>query len=686
MTSKNSDIQKNIDLAWLNLGDISKIKLINPLIHRSEYDIENPGLLEARIMRNPNYLSFAAKTLLGIQLLPMQSVILQELWIRPFPMFIMTRGGGKSWLLAVYILLKCILIPNTKVVVCGAGYRQARIIYDYCLMLWNNASVLRSICSSESGPKYSIDRCTFIINDSVAYYIPMGDGSKIRGLRATTIIADEFASIGIDIYETVVQGFTAVSADPLVNVQITAKRREMSRLGLWTVDDEHRYSGRRMNQAIISGTADYAFKSFAKYFYRYKAIIEAKDDPAKLKDIFPDGDIPANFRSSDYSIIRIPYALMPEGFMDEKQILRAKSTMHSGIFNLEYGCVFQADSEGFFKRSLIESCVGSPSNPIRLPSGDTWFDVSLHGNPAKEYIMGVDPAAERDNFSVVVIEINPDHNRIVYCWSTNRPDFKRRLQAGMAQEHDYYGFCARKLRELMKAFPCKYIAMDSQGGGVAMEEALHDPDKLLPGEIPFWRVIDPDKEQDTDNNPGLHILNMCNFANSEWCSAANNGLKKDMEDKVLLFPRYDPITIGLSIEEDSMREKLFKEAHPNQKYNLFDTLEDCVTEIEELKTELSTIIMSQTSAGVGARDRWDVPEIKLPNGKKGKLRKDRYSALVMCNMVARQYKRAAPPVEYKMMGDFAHNLIHAQANLKNQALYSGPDWFCRGMEGMYGRG
>ena len=41
--------------------------------------------------------------------------------------------------------------------------------------------------------------------------VPLGDGSKIRGLRAHTIIADEFNSIPVDIYETVVAGFTAVS-------------------------------------------------------------------------------------------------------------------------------------------------------------------------------------------------------------------------------------------------------------------------------------------------------------------------------------------------------------------------------------------------------------------------------------------------------------------------------------------
>ena len=51
---------------------------------------------------------------------------------------------------------------------------------------------------------------------------PLGDGSKIRGLRAHTIIADEFNSIPVEIYETVVAGFAAVSANPTDNVKASS--------------------------------------------------------------------------------------------------------------------------------------------------------------------------------------------------------------------------------------------------------------------------------------------------------------------------------------------------------------------------------------------------------------------------------------------------------------------------------
>ena len=667
-----------VNHAWMGLGDITKIKREH---HFNPPTIDVLDRHIGAIMRDPNYLAYAAKLLLDIQLLPEQAAILYELWIRPFPMYIGCRGFGKSFLLALYATLRCVLYPGTKVVIVGAGFRQAKIIFEYMENIWRNAPILRDICDNDSGPRRDVDRCTMRINDSWACAIPLGDGSKIRGLRANIIIADEFASISPDIYEIVVSGFTAVSSSPVTNVMESARRKELAKLGIWTADAEQKYVAKQKNQSIISGTADFAFKPFAKYWKRYCEIINSRGDPDRLRQILGIDTTPENFNWRDYSVIRIPYELIPEGFMDDKNVIRAKATVHSGIFSMEYGAVFPEDSEGFFKRSLIEACVGTSNSPILLPSGSIWFDTMLHGSKTREYVIAIDPASEQDNFSIVVLEMWPDHRRIVYAWSTNRTDFKRRLQAGLAETQDFYGFCARKIRELMIAFPTVAIAMDGQGGGVAVEEALHDPDKMKEGELPIWPVIDPDKEKDTDVKPGLHILHICQFASADWTREANHGLRKDFEDKVTLFPRFDPITIGLSIEEDGIRKKLFEKNHPDKIYNIYDTLEDCIMEIEELKNELVTIIMTQTGTGVGARDRWDTPEIKLANGKKGKLRKDRYSALVMGNMIARQIVRADPLPNYNMIGDFAFNL--ARKDKKSaEPFYQGPDWYVQGMNNL----
>src|SRR5690606_21154088 len=163
----------------------------------------------------------------------------------------------------------------------------------------------------------------------------------------------------------------------------------------------------------------------------------------------------------------------------------------------------------------------------------------------------------------------------------------------------YYRFCARKIRNLMKIFPVQIvngpaIAIDSQGGGKSISEALHDPSFLEPGEALLWPIIDEKKKSDTDNAPGMHILDMVNFASADWTSKNNDGLRHDLEKASaglygsLLFPRFDPVVVALALEEDQAALK------KGDKSRLYDSLDDCVFEIEQLKDELSTIVLSMT--------------------------------------------------------------------------------------------
>jgi intein/homing endonuclease len=320
---------------------------------------------------------------------------------------------------------------------------------------------------------------------------------------------------------------------------------------------------------------------------------------------------------------------------------------------------FSNDSKGFFKRSLIESCVCSESNPIVLPSGEVFFSAMTKGNLSKKYVIGVDPASEADNFSIVVLEINDDHRRVVYCWTTTRERYRESFKASMTREDNYYGYCARKIRNLMKVFPTVEIALDPGGGGIAILEALHDREKIESGESAIWPVINPEKESETDGESGLHIIRVCSFISAAWNSEANHGLRKDMEDKVLLFPFFDSATLGFSLEEDKKMNRLD------------DTLEDCVLEIEELKNEMSLIVLTSSPSG---RERWDTPDSK--SGRKNKLRKDRYSALLMANDSARRLiiEKAGIVYDadyYKTVG-FAERFKPEDIG-KN--YYSGPSWF-----------
>jgi len=62
----------------------------------------------------------------------------------------------------------------------------------------------------------------------------------------------------------------------------------------------------------------------------------------------------------------------------------------------------------------------------------------------------------------------------------------------------------------------------------------------------------------------------------------------------------------------------------------------------------------------------------MDTGKKGRMRKDRYSALVIANMIARQAQREIPAPTYTNIGTVIKPGVF-QANPSNQ-MYVGQEW------------
>lgn len=677
----NTEVFNELDYAWLNLNN-DEIKNIKPVRHfRKQNGEDDYALALLRILTNPDYLMYAAKIILNLDLYPEQAAAIHEVWTHPFPMLIGSRGFSKSSSMAFYILLKMFLTPTNKTggagvkaIITGAGFRQAKMVFAYMEEALANAPILRSVCGSmDKVIKRENDRLVITVGKNTATCIPIGDGSKIRGFRGNLIFVDEFSSVHPHIFETVIQGFASVSSNPVEMIKQKARERKAAEMGVPIPVAPH-----KENQIIISGSASYDFEHFADYWRRYKMIVESKGKASKLTQIFPDGP-PPGFDYRDYSVTRIPYDLIPEGFLSEKIIVRARATLHTGTFGCEFGAVFSKDSQGFFKRSLITSCTANYDN-VRRDDWPKWcvepFDARTVGDPRKRYVIGVDPASEVDKFSIVVLELHENHARVVYCWTTDKKEHKKLEQAGMTHENDFYAFCARKIRQLMLAFPTEHVGIDAQGGGIAVIEALHNKNNIDEGELLFWPVADNKNNYDYEDGP--KIIYPIQFANYEWTCEANNGLRTDMESKTLLFPQLDAVTMEIASVKDNQRIIDFEKNHPGiEAVKAFDTLEQCTTEIEELKDELTTIVKSVTQ-GSAARDRWDTPETKLQNGKKGRLRKDRYSSLVIANMLARQIR-----IEKGVLVSDMGGLLVRAGNREESFYKYAPDSWAKGTKDFY---
>jgi intein/homing endonuclease len=449
-------------------------------------------------------------------------------------------------------------------------------------------------------------------------------------------------SISEEIFNVVIQGFAIVSSTPVEKVKEEALINKLKNSGLWTeeLEDQHKNKNRG-NQIIYSGTAYYAFNHFYKYFQKWREIITSNGDQAKLSSVVDSNDpLSDGFNWKDYCIVRLPYTALPKGLLDSGILAQAKATLNTSQFLCEYSAVFPKDSDGFYRRSIIDAA--TTTKPINIIDGrKIQFSVLKTGDPKKKYILGIDPAAERDNAALVILEDNGIYRSVVHCWTTNRKKFfalkNKSKESDLEITDDYYRYIAKKIRQLMRDFNISRICMDKNGGGVAIAEALSSKDTCTHDENPVFELIDPEKPKFSDTENGVHILELIS-PTTDINSQANHGMLKDIQDKVLLFPRFDTVEIEKGMILDNMEPE-----------NTFSSYEDLINEIEELKNEMTSIVMTGTSM-LGA-EKFDTPEVKLEGAKKGRLKKDRYSALLYANYFGRnQNKQEASLVSYQSVG------------------------------------
>lgn len=648
----------------------------NPFLGLSKEELDNPSLTILRFMRNPDFFYFTCKYLFNINLFPYQCVILVEMWNHPFPMLIGSRGMAKSLLLGLYSLLRATFIQGRKIIIMGAGFRQAKAVYNYAESRWNNSPVFRSLFDGEdAGIHHGTDMWTINLGESLITALPQGDGEKIRGQRCNDLIVDEFKSIDREIFDEVAMGFGIVSSDPFEKVKSSARVRVLKKMGLWNEDmEENRRKGVITNQTIVSGTAYYQFNHFYTEYMKYKHIIESNGDQEYIKEK-TGKKLEAGLDWRDYLIIKMPANMLPEDYMDAKIIAKMRMSSTTTSFLNEVMACFSTDTNGFYKMTLLQSC--TTEKPVQVGESEelVQFRAMLEGDPTKEYVIGVDPASEQDNLAIVLLELNGTHRRIVYVWTTNNKQFKKQIEKGYVNpDFEYYGYCVRKIRTLMKKFNIVHIALDSQGGGTAIRNGLADKKLIEDGELPIYPLksnhpLGSDKYKDTDNKSGLHILELVSFASAEWTSEANHGMRFDFETRKLLFPKFDHAYLAQQFELNNLAYQ------KEEEFLKMDTLDDCYDEIEKLKEETSTIEIRPTP--MGKREKWDTPEDKA-SGKKGRQYKDRFCALLMANAAGRSVDTTQKKIAYEPMGGFVGS-IKAKDNtvIKNEPLYRGPDWFTK---------
>ncbi|MCK5610129.1 hypothetical protein KAR91_50110 [Candidatus Pacearchaeota archaeon] len=178
------------DYEWMkNLPN--KRTLINPLLDVREDEREKDELTEFYKLCNPFYSpAFGIKYLMGVKLFPFQMSMIITMLRHKLPLLLLTRGGGKTFILACYALYHAIMFPYSRIILVSASFRQSRLIFQEMEKMVKQWPLLHQMLDRE--PVHNQDHWKMEICGSSITALPMGDGKKIRGERGHVIIADEF--------------------------------------------------------------------------------------------------------------------------------------------------------------------------------------------------------------------------------------------------------------------------------------------------------------------------------------------------------------------------------------------------------------------------------------------------------------------------------------------------------------
>ena len=206
--------------------------------------------------------------------------------------------------------------------------------------------------------------------------------------------------------------------------------------------------------------------------------------------------------NDSYAVYRVPFWLLPEGFLDAKSIEAAKREMSSLEFRMEYEAAFIPDTDAFYRASLLEAC------------SSTGFSIQVAGDPEKSYCLGVDPARSEDSFAICVAEMGIP-SKIVHAVEIQKMPFPK---------------MAELIEDLCDAFNVQSIYMDAGGGGLAIKDILAENNRGHRA----GALLDP-LDEVHQRKMGRHILTMCNFG-TEFIAESNLDALRLLEHRDLLFP------------------------------------------------------------------------------------------------------------------------------------------------------
>ena len=145
---------------------------------------------------------------LNIKLKTFQKILIYMMMVSTNFLYIASRGSGKTWLTALYCVVRCILYPGTKICVASGVKSQAvevitKIDTDFLKNYsWGSQNLRNEILYiSTSVNNARVD----FKNGSWITVVTSNDNARHN--RANTVVVDEFRMVDLNVINTVLRKF-----------------------------------------------------------------------------------------------------------------------------------------------------------------------------------------------------------------------------------------------------------------------------------------------------------------------------------------------------------------------------------------------------------------------------------------------------------------------------------------------
>lgn len=529
---------------------------------------------------------------LGIRLYLFQKILFFMIERVDLFMFIAARGLGKSFLIAIYCVVRCILYPGTRIVVASGTRGQAnKVISEKIVALYRNyAGVRREIGNVKNIRTGLNETSVTFMNGSVISAETSSDNS--RGLRCNILIVDEFRMVKKDVLDKVLK--------PMLNVY---------RQPPFLTRPEYRNYPREENKQIYMSSA------WFKSHWSWESFRDFLNGMLKGKSQF---------------VIDFPYQLsILHQLLSRKAVEqeRSQDSFEQNGFDMEYEALFIGENDNsYFKLDAINQIRTVPKTFIPPTKEEYIANVNKTHPKNLSNIPRIDKKSE---IRIVALDIalmggNPNVKndtsaftcmRLVQDGETYRRDV---LYLESIQKNIVTNDLAIRLKQLYQDFEADYVVMDANGNGLGVFDAccrvLYDDERDV--EYPAWASINDEVANDRTKSKGIKVIFSVK-ATAQFNHEIATSLKSVIDNKKLRLP----------INDISRREELVDEG----KFLSLNLIEQqrklyAYQQASALATELVNLEYIVRQGMISIREV-------------GTATKDRYSSLAYCNYYANELEK-----------------------------------------------